>query len=179
LRPLPPGDINQFAMMGVNPPTAYFLLTDIVKLPRGSWVIQNGANSGVGRATVAIAKSLGLKTINVVRREEVVAEMKALGGDIVLVDRPDLANRVAAETGNAPITLALDGVSDTSPTNLMSCLSESAVLVSYGGTTASRWSCNRAASFSRSRRYVASGFFTGIGQPRRTRSRRCSIIWRR
>jgi NADPH:quinone reductase-like Zn-dependent oxidoreductase len=109
LRPLPPGDINQFAMMGVNPPTAYFLLTDIVKLPRGSWVIQNGANSGVGRATVAIAKSLGLKTINVVRREEVVAEMTALGGDIVLVDGPDLANRVAAETGNAPITLALDG----------------------------------------------------------------------
>lgn len=135
LRPLPPGDINQFAMMGVNPPTAYFLLTDIVKLPRGSWVIQNGANSGVGRASVAIAKSLGLKTINVVRREEVVAEMKALGGDIVLVDGPDLANRVAAETGNAPITLALDGVSDTSPTNLMSCLSESAVLVSYGGTS--------------------------------------------
>ena len=135
LRPLPPGDINQFAMMGVNPPTAYFLLTDIVKLPRGSWVIQNGANSGVGRATVAIAKSLGLKTINVVRREEVVAEMTALGGDIVLVDGPDLANRVAAETGNAPITLALDGVSDTSPTNLMSCLSESAVLVSYGGTS--------------------------------------------
>jgi NADPH:quinone reductase-like Zn-dependent oxidoreductase len=122
-------------MMGVNPPTAYFLLTDIVKLPRGSWVIQNGANSGVGRATVAIAKSLGLKTINVVRREEVVAEMKALGGDIVLVDGPDLAKRVAAETGNAPITLALDGVSDTSPTNLMSCLSESAVLVSYGGTS--------------------------------------------
>ena len=135
LRPLPPGDINQFAMMGVNPPTAYLLLTDIVKLERGSWVIQNGANSGVGRATVAIAKSLGLRTVNVVRRDEVVAEMKALGGDIVLVDGPDLAKRVAAETGNAPITLALDGVSDTSPMNLMSCLSDGGVLVSYGGTS--------------------------------------------
>src|SRR5260370_26946299 len=78
LRPLPPGDINQFAMMGVNPPTAYFLLTDIVKLPRGSWVIQNAANSGVGRATVAIANTLGLKTVSVVRRDEVIAEMKAL-----------------------------------------------------------------------------------------------------
>jgi NADPH:quinone reductase-like Zn-dependent oxidoreductase len=132
LRPLPPGDINQFAMMGVNPPTAYILLTDIVKLPRGSWVMQNGANSGVGRATVAIAKSLGLKTINVVRREEVVAEVKALGGDIILVDGPDLAKRVAAETGNAPITLALDGVGDTSSMNLMSSLSESGVLISYG-----------------------------------------------
>ena len=135
LRPLPPGDINQFAMMGVNPPTAYLLLTDIVKLPSGSWVIQNGANSGVGRATGAIAKSLGLRTVNVVRREEVVAEMKALGSDVVLVDGPDLAKRVAAETGNASIMLALDGVSDTSSMHLMNCLSENGVLVSYGGTS--------------------------------------------
>jgi len=51
------------------------------------------------------------------------------------VDGPDLAKRVAAETENAPITLALDGVSDTSPMNLMNCLSESGVLVSYGGTS--------------------------------------------
>src|SRR3989442_12379540 len=49
--------------------------------------------------------------------------------------RPDLGKRVAAEPGNAPITLALYGVSDTSPMNLMSCLSESGVLVSYGGTS--------------------------------------------
>jgi NADPH:quinone reductase-like Zn-dependent oxidoreductase len=132
LRPLPPGDINQFAMMGINPATAYLLLTDIVKLPRGSWVIQNAANSGVGRATVAVAKSLGLRSVNVVRRGEVVAEMKALGGDVVLVDGPDLAKRVAAETGNAPIALALDGVGDASPMNLMNCVSESGVLVSYG-----------------------------------------------
>ena len=135
LRPLPPGDINQFAMMGVNPPTAYLLLTDILKLPRESWVIQDGANSGVGRAIVAIAKSIGLRTVNIVRRDEVVAEMKALGGEVVLVDGPDLAKRVAAETGNAPIMLGLDGVSDTAPLNLMSCLSEKGVLVSYGGTS--------------------------------------------
>jgi NADPH:quinone reductase-like Zn-dependent oxidoreductase len=132
LRPLPPGEVNQFAMLGVNPPTAYLLLTDIVKLPRGSWVIQNAANSGVGRATVVIAISLGLRTVNIVRRDEVVQEMKALGGDVVLVDGPDLKNRVAAETGNAPITLALDSVGDTSSMNLMNCLSENGALVSYG-----------------------------------------------
>ena len=61
--------------------------------------------------------------------------MKALGGDVVLVDGADLAKRVAAETGNAPIRLALDGVGDTSPMNLMNCLSEGSVLVSYGGTS--------------------------------------------
>src|SRR6266851_3394088 len=88
---------------------------------------------GVGRASVAIAKSLGLRTVNVVRRDEVVAEMKALGGNVVLVDGPDLAKRVVAATGNAAIPLALDGVGDPSSMNLMNCLSESGVLVSYGG----------------------------------------------
>src|SRR5262249_34904360 len=110
-------------------------LTDIVELPRGSWVIQSGANSGVGRAVVAIAKSLGLRTVNVVRREEVVAELQALGGDVVLVDGPDLPRRVAAAMGNSLIGLALDGVGATSTTNLMDCLSEGAMLVSYGGTS--------------------------------------------
>ncbi len=132
LRPLPSGDVNQFAMMGINPPTAYLLLTDFVTLPRGSWVIQNAANSGVGRAVIAIAKSLGLKTVNVVRREEAVAELKALGGDVVLVDGPDLAKRVAAETGNASILLALDAISDTSTMNLMTCLAEGGMLVIFG-----------------------------------------------
>ncbi len=119
LRPLPNGDVNQLAMLGINPPTAYLLLTDFVALASGAWVIQNSANSGVGRALIPIAKSLGLKTVNVVRREDVVAELKALGGDVVLVDGPDLGKRVAVETGKAPIALAVDGVGDTSTTNLL------------------------------------------------------------
>src|SRR6202043_2819460 len=131
LRPLPGGDVNQFAMLGINPPTAYLMLTDFVTLPSGSWVIQNGANSAVGRALIAVAKSLGLKTVNVVRRDDVVAEVKAIGGDVVLVDGPDLAERVAAETGKAPIALAADGVGDTSTTNLLGCLAAKGVHVSY------------------------------------------------
>jgi NADPH:quinone reductase-like Zn-dependent oxidoreductase len=131
LRPLPGGDIQQFAMLGINPPTAYLVLTDFVSLPSGSWVIQNSANSGVGRALIPIAKSLGLKTVNVVRRDDVVAEIKAIGGDVVLVDGPDLAKRVAAETGNAPIALAADGVGDVSTANLLECLAEKGVHVFY------------------------------------------------
>src|SRR5262249_54145466 len=99
------------------------------------WVTQSGANFGVGRAAVAIAKALGLRTVNVVRRDAVVPEIQALGGDVVLVDGPDLAQRVAAETGNAPIGLAIDGIADASPTNLMNCLSDGGVLVSYGGVS--------------------------------------------
>src|SRR5262249_14833253 len=75
--------------------------SDIVKLPPGSWVIQNGANSSVGRAVIAIAKSLGLMTVNVVRREGYLGN-KGAGCDVILLDGPDLAKRVAADTGNAP-----------------------------------------------------------------------------
>jgi NADPH:quinone reductase-like Zn-dependent oxidoreductase len=131
LRPLPSGDVNQLAMLGINPPTAYLMLTDFVSLPSGSWVIQNSANSAVGRALIPIAKSLGLKTVNIVRRDDAVAEIKAIGGDVVLIDGPDLAKRVAAETGNAPIALAADGVGDTSTTNLLGCLAEQGVHVFY------------------------------------------------
>jgi NADPH:quinone reductase-like Zn-dependent oxidoreductase len=131
LRPLTGGNVHQLAMLGINPPTAYLMLTDFVNLSTGSWVIQNSANSGVGRALIPIAKSLGLKTVNVVRRDDVVAEIKAIGGDVVLVDGPDLAKRVAAETGKAPMALAIDGVGDTSTTNLVECLAEKGVHVFY------------------------------------------------
>src|SRR6202048_254366 len=131
LRPLQGGDVNQLAMLGINPPTAYLVLTGYVTLQPGGWVIQNSANSGVGRALIAIAKSLGLKTVNIVRRDELVTELKAIGGDVVLVDGPDLAKRVAAETGKAPIALAVDGVGDTSTANLLGCLAEKGVHVFY------------------------------------------------
>ena len=131
LRPLGAGDVNQLAMLGINPATAWLLLTEYVTLAPGAWVIQNSANSGVGRALIAIAKSLGLKTVSVVRREDVVAELKAIGSDVVLVDGPDLAKRVAAETDRAPIALAVDGVADTSTTNLLGCLADKGVHVFY------------------------------------------------
>jgi NADPH:quinone reductase-like Zn-dependent oxidoreductase len=131
LRALPEGDPLQLAMLGINPATAYLLLTDFVTLPPGAWLIQNAANSGVGRAVIGIAKSLGLKTVNVIRREEVVADLKASGADVVLVDGPDLGKRVAAETGGAPIALAIDGVADTATMNLLTCLAPKGVLVFY------------------------------------------------
>src|SRR6201987_1602918 len=131
-RPLPENaDVQQLSMVGVNPATAYLLLTDFVKVPRDGWVIPNGANSATARAVIAIAKSLGIRTVNVVRREDVVDQLKSLGADVVMVDGPDLAKRVAKETGGAPILLALDVVGGQSTLNLMNCLSPKGVLVVY------------------------------------------------
>jgi NADPH:quinone reductase-like Zn-dependent oxidoreductase len=130
--PLPAqADVQQLSMVGINPATAYLLLTDMVNIPKGGWVIQNGANSATGRAVIAVAKSLGIRLANVVRREEVVSELKALDADVVLVDGPDLAKRVARETGGAPIHLALDVVGGNATLNLMSSLGQKGLVVVY------------------------------------------------
>src|SRR5207253_5182408 len=86
------------------------LLSEYVTLNPGEWVMQNAANSGVGRWVIAFAKTRGLKTVNIVRRPELVAELEAIGGDVVIVDSPDVSERIKA-VGQAKLRLALDGVS--------------------------------------------------------------------
>jgi trans-2-enoyl-CoA reductase len=135
-RPLPEkADVRQLSMLAINPATAYLLLTDIVKIPRDGWVIQNGANSPTARAVIAIAKSLGIKTVNVVRREELTSELKGAGAHVVLVDGPDLPKRVSQETGGAPIQLAFDMVGDASTLNLMGCLAPNGIVVIYSAAS--------------------------------------------
>ena len=109
--PLPAGiDLRQAAMVRINPPTAQLMLQDFVDLKPGEWVIQNVANSAVGRLLIVLAKQRGLRTVNVVRRPELDAELKSLGADLVVVDGDDLAARVAKGTGEAAIRLGVDPI---------------------------------------------------------------------
>ncbi|MFZ6045617.1 zinc-dependent alcohol dehydrogenase family protein [Pseudomonas sp. CR3202] len=132
LIPLPSADPQQLAMLTVNPPTAYLMLRDFVDLQVGDWVIQNAANSGVGSYLIQLAKIRGLKTINVVRRDSAVAAVQAEGGDEVLVDGPDLPQRVREATGGAPVKLGIDAVGGVSTDHLAASLAEGGVLVNYG-----------------------------------------------
>ena len=125
-------DLRQAAMLRINPPTALLLLTDIVDLKAGDWVIQNVANSAVGRLVIRLSRARGIKTLNVVRRESLFAELTPLGADGCAVDGPDLATQVTALTGGAPIRLALDAVSGQATARLSSCLAEGGVVCNYG-----------------------------------------------
>jgi NADPH:quinone reductase-like Zn-dependent oxidoreductase len=129
LRPLPNGDVSQLSMLGINPATAYLLVTEFVQLKPGDWLLQNAANSSVGRAVIAIAKSRGIKTVNFVRRPELIEEIKALGGDVVLVDGEDVPKRVAEATDKAPIRLALDGVGESATENFLNSIAPYATVV--------------------------------------------------
>lgn len=133
LMPLPDeADPLQLAMMVVNPPTASLMLSEFVDLKPGEWVIQNAANSGVGEYLVQLARLRGLKTANVVRREAAAAAVRSAGGDVVLVDGPDLAQRVADATGQALIRLAIDAIGGQATNRLAECVAEGGTLVNYG-----------------------------------------------
>ena len=133
LMPLPnAADPVQMSMLTVNPPTAALMLSEFVDLQAGEWVIQNAANSGVGGYLIQIARARGLKTVNVVRRESALASLADSGGDVVLVDGPDLHKRVAEATGKARIRLGIDAVGGASTEHLARCLAEGATLVNYG-----------------------------------------------
>jgi len=130
--PAPPGDIEQLAMLAVNPLTALLMLNDFVDLQPGDWIIQSAANSAVGEMVIQLAKRRGINTVNVVRREELVMPLKTLGGTVVLVDGPDLAERVAAATDQAEIKLAFDAVAGKTHERLIETLGYGATIVTYG-----------------------------------------------
>src|SRR5271156_2830626 len=128
-----PADVDpqQLAMLTINPPTAGLLLSEFVDLTPGDWVVQNAANSGVGRAVIALAKARGFKTINLVRRAELIDELKALGGDVVIVDGPEGLDLAKEALGAAAPRLALDGVGGPPATTLINLLGRDGTLVAY------------------------------------------------
>ena len=122
----------QAAMLKINPLTAWRLLHDYVDLQKGDWLIQNAANSAAGRDVIQIAHELGYKTLNIVRRTELIDELRAEGGDVVRVDGDNLREEVKSATGGASVRLGLNAVGGDSALRLANCLAPGGTLVSYG-----------------------------------------------
>jgi trans-2-enoyl-CoA reductase len=122
----------QAAMLKVNPITAWRMIHDFVSLRPGDWLIQNAANSGAGECVIQIAREMGIKTVNAVRRAELVEELRSLGGDAVLVDGENLRDEVAKATAKAPIRLALNAVGGDNALRVAKCLASDGTMVTYG-----------------------------------------------
>lgn len=130
---LPPDiDPVQASMLRVNPTTAWQLLQEFRDLHPGHLLAQNAANSAVGQAVIQIASHLGIKTINFVRRQVLMAALTTLGGDLVVLDDEE-GHRTAREfIGSRKLTLALNAVGGDSALRLMDLLSAEGALVTYG-----------------------------------------------
>ena len=129
-------DIDQAAMIKANPATAEAMLA-LVDLQPGDWVIQNAANSAVGRFVIMSAKRKGLKIAAIVRRADVAAQLEEDGADVVLVadessNPQDLVARLAAVAGEDRPKLALDAIGGYATNHLAACLADAGLIANYG-----------------------------------------------
>lgn len=135
----------QAGTVSINPCTAYRMLKDFVTLREGDFFIQNGANSGVGRAAIQLGKQWGLRSINVIRgrddkaaEEKLKQELKDIGADVVITDTELQSQGIrdmAAEwtdKGKVPIKLALNCVNGKAATAMAKLLASEAHFVTYG-----------------------------------------------
>jgi len=121
------------AQLKANPPSAHLMLSQYQDLQPGDWLVQNAANSAVGRHVIRYARARGIKTINVVRRDSLVPELTELGADLVVVDGDDLGERVRAACGaEANVRLGIDAICGRATERIADCLSDGGTVVTYG-----------------------------------------------
>ncbi|KAL8792021.1 MAG: hypothetical protein Q9195_005362 [Heterodermia aff. obscurata] len=143
-------DSKQVATVNVNPVTAWRMLKDFGGGVReGEWFIQNGANSGVGRAAIQLGRMWGLRSIAVVRGrpgeegEKLKRELEELGADQIVSDEElmekSFKDRVKEWTngGRDKVSLGLNCVGGDAAMAMAKVLSTGAHMVTYGAMSKS------------------------------------------
>jgi NADPH:quinone reductase len=127
---------EQAASFVINPASAILMLRDVLAVPRGEWLLQSASGSQIGRMMIRFAKRAGIRTINIVRRRESVAELKQLGADAVIVssDGP-IEEQVRDITGPGGVRYAVDAVAGETGTQMFKALHEEGRMLVYGSLT--------------------------------------------
>jgi NADPH:quinone reductase-like Zn-dependent oxidoreductase len=129
------GDAAQYAILSTMGQTAELMLQDHVPLKPGDWLLQNGGSSSIARLISGLARERGWKSISLVRRAGLEAELQSFGADAVVVDpgtAEGLQAAVSAASGGAPMMAALDMVGGDLTGRMMRTLGQKASLVLYG-----------------------------------------------
>jgi NADPH:quinone reductase-like Zn-dependent oxidoreductase len=125
-------DPLQLSMIGINPATAYLLLNRYVSLMPGDWIGQTAANAAMGQYIIALAKLAGVKTLNVVRREEAAKQVREWGGNRVVLHGDNLHEDIEEALDGKKLSLVLDTVGGTAVGELAKSLKPGGSIVVYG-----------------------------------------------
>jgi NADPH2:quinone reductase len=133
-RPVP-DDIpdEQAAAYFVNPATVLAMARHVLRVKKGDWLLQSAAGSTLGKMMIKLGHHDGFKTLNVVRRREAIDEIKALGGDAVILsaDGP-IDEQVRRITGGLGVPHAIDPVGGETGTGVFRSLAPGGRLLLYG-----------------------------------------------
>ena len=126
--------LEVLATLNVNPPTAYRLLKDFVPLKVGDLIVQNGANSAVGRLIIQMASIMGARTLNIIRDR---SDFDALASELSALDPSGGASVVKAEDlkemqGQYEADLGLNCVGGGAVADMAKVMKSDGVIVTYG-----------------------------------------------
>ncbi len=129
-----PDDLSdeQAGTFFVNPATALVMTRNVLKLPRGSWLLQSAAGGELGKMVIRLGKRDGFRTLNVVRRREQVAELKQLGADAVIVESEGPLLEQVARVAPEGVRYAIDPVGGATGTGLIASLTLGGRCLLYG-----------------------------------------------
>ena len=97
----------------------------------GDWIGQTAANSAMGQYIVKLAKLAGVKTLNVVRREEAAEQVRQCGGDRVVIQGDNLRKDIEGALHGKKLSLVLDTVGGNPVGELAKWLKPGGSVVGY------------------------------------------------
>eukprot|EP01047_Picozoa_sp_COSAG01_P002595 COSAG01_NODE_69_length_28801_cov_10.460038_21_plen_334_part_00 len=156
------------AMATVNPLTAFLLLTKFETLSDSDWLIQNAANSNLGRWIACFASQLNLNCVNVIRSEEAKSTLPSFMQKTALLYHERLHKTIKNDF--VEMRLALNGVGGDQAKSLAKTLAPYGTMVTYGAMAKQPVTLGNAlliyqniklTGFNRSR-YVAESYFQDV-----------------
>ena len=118
-------------------PTTYMVAHDMLVLQgglqAGGWLLVTGVSSGVGVASLQIAKAIGARVIGTSGSREKLEQLRPLGLDVAVCTRqPDFLAQVMEATGGAGVNLVVNNVGGTVFAECVRCLAFEGRLATVG-----------------------------------------------
>ena len=128
--PVPESLNDEMAAQLIAMPLSALMLLEFLEVERGQWLIHNAANGAVGKSLAMLAAARGVKTINIVRSSEAVADLQAIGiENNINSEDEDWKDQVKSMIAKDKISAAVDSVGGEDSGALLS-------LLGHGGTFA-------------------------------------------
>ena len=134
--PVPDSVSDETACQLISMPLSAKMVLADLKVTAGDWIIQNAGNGMVSKLVSRFGAEQGIHVISLVRRDETVGELEALGiGNVVSTQSDGWQDRVRALTNGAPIVRTLDSLGGDGPAQLLDVVADGAELVNFGAMT--------------------------------------------
>ena len=153
LLPVPDAISDETAAQLISMPFSALALLDSLDVTSGDWIVQNTANGAVGRLVAQFAPARGIRVLGLVRRDDGVDDLAALGiQNIVSTESDGWRERASEILDGVEPRAAVDSVGGKAAGERPCPLGEGGTLVSFGAMGRACCRSRRATSSSSRRR---------------------------